>query len=318
MLTFVSSMKTKLILFISIFSLKIGLCQSNVPDSYKNFSSPSKIKILSWNIYMLPGIAPIRGRATRAKAIGETLKDSDYDVIVFQEAFHHKARRKIEKLLEEKFPYQAGPANRKLISMKTNSGIWIFSKHPIRSTRSIIYKNRLGIDAFSRKGALLVEIEINHQRIQVAGTHLQNAGPYWIKQQQCVEFYHRLLKPELKEDVPQIVCGDFNIKQKHEEEYRLMLQNLNAINGELSGEIKNSYNRAENDLHVDKTSNDADLIDYILVRNTIGMEVTHRKISIFKKQWSPLHADLSDHYAVEAQFNFDNAIVASTSIAEKK
>ena len=98
---------------------------------------------------MLPGVVRVKGKGERADAIGGILKDSDYDVIVFQEAFQRKARKKIFRQLHEKYPYQSGPANQKLISYKTNSGLWIFSKHPIVSSESIIFKNKSGIDAVS-------------------------------------------------------------------------------------------------------------------------------------------------------------------------
>jgi len=88
-----------------------------------------KIKILSWNIYMLPHlVAAHSNKSERATVIGETLMRSDYDVIFFQEAFHSTARNKILTQLQNKFPYHAGPANRRFFSLKTNSGLWIFSK----------------------------------------------------------------------------------------------------------------------------------------------------------------------------------------------
>jgi len=264
---------------------------------------------------MLPGIVAMKGKAERAKAIGEVLCDSDYDVIVFQEAFHQPSRRKINRLLKDKFPYQAGPANQKLISLKTNSGIWIFSKYPIVSTKSIIFKNRCGIDAFSRKGALLAEISFQQRLVQIAGTHLQNSGPSWVKQTQCVEFYHRVLKPEFKFGVPQIICGDFNINQKNSEEYKSMLQSLNAVDTELSSGLMHSYDRARNDLHVEK-GNKADLIDYILVRNPSEFELVNTKIVAIRKKWSDHHVDLSDHFALEAQLRLNSIYVSRGSLGK--
>lgn len=305
-----TSMKTQVILLVSVLTLKIGSCQSE-----QAVSPSSKLKILSWNIYMLPGIVAMKGKAERAKAIGEVLRSSDYDVIVFQEAFHQPSRRKINRLLRGKYPYQAGPANQKLISLKTNSGVWIFSKHRILSTKSIIFKNRSGIDAFSRKGALLAEISFQGRRIQIAGTHLQNSGPSWVKQTQCVEFYHRVLKPESKSGVPQIICGDFNINQKNSEEYRSMLQSLNAVDTELSSGLMHSYDRAQNDLHVEKGDN-ADLIDYILVRNTGEFEWVNTKIVALRKKWCDRHADLSDHFALEAQLQLNSIFVSRGALGK--
>src|SRR3954468_23841955 len=93
----------------------------------KENSPLKKIKILSWNIYMLPHlVATHSNKKERATAIGETLLASDYDVIFFQEAFHSTARNKILTQLQTTYTYHAGPANRKLFSIKANSGLWIF------------------------------------------------------------------------------------------------------------------------------------------------------------------------------------------------
>jgi endonuclease/exonuclease/phosphatase family metal-dependent hydrolase len=291
-------MKFQLILLISFISFKVGFCQPQTS------SPPAKIKILSWNIYMLPGIVKKGGKVERASAIGKILKESDYDVIVFQEAFHRRARKKIYQQLKDSFPYQTGPANQQLISCKTNSGIWIFSKHPIVAAQSIIFKNHSGIDAFSRKGGLIAEVMINQTLVQVAGTHLQNSGQPWIRQSQCVEFYNRLLKPMQKEGVPQILCGDFNINREKEEEYNFMLQTLRATDGELCGELKYTYDRQQNDLHVE-AGQQKDLIDYILIRDSENQfATTTRQIKVMRNNWHRQHTDLSDHFALEVEIKF--------------
>lgn len=304
-------MNNRLILIISLLTFKVGFCQP-----MQSPPPPEKIKILSWNIYMLPGVVRVKGKGERADAIGNILKDSDYDVIVFQEAFQRNARKKIFRHLHEKYPYQSGPANQKLISYKTNSGLWIFSKHPIVSSHSIIFKNKSGIDAFSRKGGLITEVDVNGSIIQIAGTHLQNSGHPWIRQSQCVEFYNRLLQPLHKEGVPQIVCGDFNINRKKEEEYNFMLQTLRATDGELVGALQYSYDRLQNDLHVEAGRNQ-DLIDYILIRDPSNQFIsTSREIKAIRKNWDTIHADLSDHFALEAELRFAHSPLLSKNIVE--
>jgi len=253
---------------------------------------------------MLPGfLSNQNGR--RADAIGKRLASSDYDVIVFQEAFCSLARNKIRRLLETEFPYHVGPANQKLFSLKTNSGLWLFSKYPIVAYQSIIFKSRCGTDALSRKGALLVELDVNGRTLQIAGTHLQNSGETWLRHAQCVEFYERLLKPNRKEGVPQILCGDFNIdKNACPESYRFMLTALHASDGELDSENKFTYDRQNNDLHVEKGTG-MDLIDYILVReNGAWVNCFNRQVKIIKKPWSLGHEDLSDHYSLEAEIYY--------------
>lgn len=260
-----------------------------------------KLKILSWNIYMLPSFLG-KGTASRAEAIGKLLASSDYDVIVFQEAFDGHSRRIISRLLQPAFSFQAGPANQKVLSLKTNSGIWIFSKYPIRNTASIIFKTRMGIDAFSRKGALLAEIEVRGQRIQIIGTHLQNAGGDWLRHSQCVELYNRLLKAHERIGVPQIVCGDFNIDRfRNEESYSYMLHILDAADGATSGSTRFSYDRLNNDL-TSEADTRQDLIDYVLFRQSREYSLSaERRIRVFRHPWRKGVSDLSDHFAMEAE-----------------
>jgi endonuclease/exonuclease/phosphatase family metal-dependent hydrolase len=282
---------------------------------------PSKtVKVLSWNIFMLPGFIG-QGKIPRADAIGKILAATDYDVIVFQEAFHHKARKKISRLLQPAYPFQAGPANQKLFSLKTNSGIWIFSKFPIEQSYSIIFKTRQGIDAFARKGALLIDLKIGNQSIQIAGTHLQNGGSDGLRSNQCKELYSRLLKKHERLGVPQIVCGDFNIdRYRSDKEYQDMLQTLNAVDGTVFGPNAYSYDRVRNDLTTEAGSQ-LDLIDYVLIRsNSMEIESGSRKIHALQHPWSPSHKDLSDHFAVEAEISLpgQQPAIASTGPALPK
>jgi endonuclease/exonuclease/phosphatase family metal-dependent hydrolase len=298
-------MKRKILLIQIFFLLHSSLLFS---QSITESHPLEKLKILSWNIYMLPKFIKNSGKIKRAEKIGEMLDSLKYDVIVFQEAFHKGARKRIRKILSTTYPYQAGPANKKFLSLKTNSGLWIFSKHPIISSKSILYKSRSGIDAFSRKGAIMVELNVNGYKIQVAGTHLQNSGGNWIKRSQCVEFYNELIKPFRKQGIPQVICGDFNINRDSIENYKFMLQTLNAEDGELKGELKHSYDRKNNDLHVEE-GNKQDLIDYILIRNNGGMiNCLGRQIKPIRKRWHKNFKDLSDHYPLEAEIYFNNIL----------
>lgn len=265
---------------------------------------PQKIKVLSWNIYMLPGFLGF-GKLERSEAIGKLLAEGTYDVIVFQEAFHGPARKRIQQHLSATYPYQAGPANAPAFSLKTNSGLWIFSKHPIDTSYAMAFETRYGIDAFSRKGALLVQLNVNGQRIQVIATHLQNAGAAWRKQQQCAELY-QYLEAYRKPGVPQLICGDFNIdRYTAGNEYQQMLSTLQAENLEMQpGSI--SYDRANNDLQVEK-GNAQSLLDFLLTRtNQAWLTCGERNIRRLQYAWHPRHHDLSDHYSLEAEVTFSN------------
>ena len=284
-----------LILIIAVYQCQVTFAQ---PESITHPSK--KLKILSWNIYMLPPlIASHSGKVDRAEAIGQVLDSSDYDVIFLQEAFHPKARKIITDRLSGQYPYNAGPAGKKWFSIKTSSGLQVFSKHPILFQSEITYKTRYGIDALSRKGALMIELDFHGQRIQVVGTHLQNCGPGWLKKIQCAEMNERLLKPFAKNEVPQIVCGDFNIDRKGEEETYLSLLKLLEVvdtNGDTSAI---TYDRIDNELKNETGSRD--IIDYVFVKdNGCGLKWIS-KVQRLRKKWSKRASDLSDHYSVAAE-----------------
>lgn len=170
-----------------------------------------RLKILSWNIYMLPSfVYASTDKKARAEGIIEVLNQSDYDIIVFQEAFHKVSRKRLWKGLNENFPYQYGPANRVAISFKANSGIWILSKIPLQYVHEIKYNECEGDGCLARKGVLMVEGEMNGNRFQILGTH-NNGGETNFSQ--FNQLRNELLEPYRKEGVPQIICGDFNTKK---------------------------------------------------------------------------------------------------------
>jgi len=189
-----------------------------------------------------------------------------------------------------------------MLSLKTHSGIWIVSKHPIDTSYAMVFKTRQGVDAFSRKGALLAEIRIDGQLLQIVGTHLQNAGGDWLRYSQCVELHNRLLLPLGRLNVPQIVCGDFNINRYHAgSAYQYMLEALGAVDGVTRGGHPFSYDRLANDLTTER-GNQQDLIYYVLFRPANQNDSAgERRIRLFRHSWTKNHRDLSDHFALEAE-----------------
>ena len=61
-------------------------------DIEKSNEATKSLKILSWNIYMLPYISLFNHNADRAKVIADKPEYSDYQIIIFQEAFSNKCR----------------------------------------------------------------------------------------------------------------------------------------------------------------------------------------------------------------------------------
>lgn len=256
------------------------------------------LRILSWNIYMLPRFALITGKRQRAKKIAELLKESDYHILVFQEAFLGDARKIIRKGLAATFPYAYGPANRKF-SIKANSGIWILSKLPLKQLDVIQYSECDGFDdCFARKGALLMEGEHEGHAFQILGTHLQAGGPQRIRHGQFLEV-RTILDEHKRENIPQIVCGDMNTAHAKKADYEDMLSCLDVEDGPLEITLEECEDGYLNDMHEGGVRN-LWLIDYVFYReNAKPAKSIKRKMPNLRKKWSKKHRDLSDHFPLD-------------------
>lgn len=256
------------------------------------------LRILSWNIFMLPRIVHDNSKCTRAEFIAEELKNSEYQVLVFQEAFLSEARRIIRKHLDGVFPHEYGPANEKG-GIKTSSGIWVLSKIPLRQLEEIKFAQCHGIaDCFARKGALLLEGEHEGQVFQVLGTHLQSTGPQATRQAQYKDM-RAMLDRHRRPEVPQIVCGDMNTSKSRKEDYQDMLQALDVEDGPLDIQVEGKEDVYPNDLRT-WGNGKFEVIDYVFYRgNSRPAKKVTRTLCSIRKHWSKEHKDLSDHFAVD-------------------
>lgn len=271
-----------------------------VPSAHAQDSTQKELKILSWNIKMLPlSFIKKKNHHTRARKIAKELQKREYDIIVFQEAFRASSRKVLKKKLRKKYPYIYGPANRWWSPTKTNSGIWVLSKIPLEELETIAFENCEGSDCLARKGALLLEGDWKGNTFQVLGTHLEAGGPDKIRKNQFRELANKLLKKHQKEKVPQFICGDMNTAQ-NDSLYQEMLTILQAEDIQLSKntDVKfTSYNAKKQ----------TKVIDYILLKkNKLKFSKLARSIRMIGEKWdlkNPImvdtHGGLSDHLAVE-------------------
>ncbi|MFN0201146.1 MAG: sphingomyelin phosphodiesterase [Bacteroidia bacterium] len=262
--------------------------------------STEKLKVLSWNIYMLPNMIKPSQKRERAREIVNVVQNSDYDVIVFQEAFLSRARHIIRKGVKQLYPYQVGPANRKLIGLKMHSGVWILSRVPIKKVKDIRFKNCAVADCMARKGATMIEGQKNGKPFQLIGTHVQADDFQGIRNTQFRQIFKELIQPFQKKDVPILISGDLNTPKDDEKSYKEMLEVLQAEDGETSGETEGTYNTTygtDKDFRKEKPL----ILDYILIRkNNRFIKHLNRKVQVFRaKKNEKMY--LSDHFAVEAE-----------------
>ena len=80
-------LKFLVILFLVLFVQNETIAQRN-----------AELSILSWNVFLRPAILN-DGQLDRVDSIVKYLENSNADILVLQEVFHKKARRKLTKQL---------------------------------------------------------------------------------------------------------------------------------------------------------------------------------------------------------------------------
>lgn len=306
------------LVFLLCLSSLIGQEQAPVADTDTTTAEyQPQLKVLSWNIYLLPRLIRKVGQLERSKIIAEKLLLADYDVIVFQEAFDKRSRNILWNIIKEIYPYEVGPVNEernKFFSI-TNGGVWIVSKHPLKTVGSILFDDCKGFDCGSRKGALMVEVEKDGIAYQVIGTHMQaddSPKKEDIRNKQLLQIKTQLVDTYHRDGVPQLLCGDFNIHKRDLKHYNQMLLTLAATEENVcSPDLIEENPAITEEVHTyDCNSNDlvdyeeATTLDYILVKNNnFSFRFIRRKVTTFLGNWSSkklLHRkNLSDHHAVE-------------------
>ena len=256
------------------------------------------LTILSWNIKMFS--APygwLHNRIERAENIIQSLKNStNYDVILFQEAFSSKIRKQIYRGLKLLYPYQIEPEDH-FNFFKTNSGLWAISKMPIELIDQISFSKLKEWDWMSSKGAKLYSVIKNDKEILLINTHLQSdykTNYSSIRRSQYDEINLGLILPYVKINKPLILCGDLNISNVVN--LNKMLKHLNLKNGPLSGKLQFSTFSQPNEL-----------VDYILVKtDKFRFKSIQRRIQDFSMDFLEYSTNMSDHYPIEANFIWEH------------
>lgn len=279
--------------------LFIALLGSSMFSSFAaGINEPKKLRILSYNIQMLPRwiLHMDHGPVKRAKLIPEKLIADSIDIIVFQEAFDKKCMRIISKQLKPFYPYVVGPGNDRKVGIKINSGVMMFSKIPMKFVDEVDFTECESEDCWARKGALLAEADWNGKPIQILGTHKEAGGSLTLKTGQYLEILG-MVRKHTKAGVPQLLCGDFNIR-KGSDIYTAMVATFGMEDGDITGELQYTSDHLLNDMSTYRPD-DRKVIDFIFYRaNGVKPVFVQREIRRYLQRWSDKHEDLSDHLAV--------------------
>ncbi len=237
--------------------------------SFLGYNQGDSIKVLSWNVFLRPGILQ-DGQMERVEEIAGYLRNSGADVLVLQELFHSRARKVLKKELKDLYPYQTkkGPVS----WLGIPSGVVLFSKQPIVREKRISFSFAKGSDRLAKKGAIAVTIIKNEQRISIVGTHLQAGSDPQKKRirssqiDQVSEF-----SKEIDQNEVLIYAGDFNVR-KGSGMFKNLLAKLRSKKIKVAEKQMPIYTANFKDNGLYPAQGDPSWIDFILVRKSKGVK----------------------------------------------
>ncbi|MBU1311332.1 MAG: sphingomyelin phosphodiesterase [Gammaproteobacteria bacterium] len=278
---------------------------SNLPPQ-EPLAGADSLKVLTYNIYALPLVAS--DIATRLTELPAALKG--YDVLFLQEAFSADSPALLRALAAE-YPYQTEILRAPLSGINVyNGGVVIASRYPLGEISYLVYPDCTGTDCFADKGFIYAEVIKHGKGYHVVNTHAASFDSDAARQMRQAQFklmqQHIAAKPIPVTDAV-IYGGDFNVnKLRFADDYSQMQANLAAAVPAISG-----YSAATFDPRVNHYAASYDTVEYLdyLVYSTAHKQPRYavNDVRVFRSTGDALWRkwDLSDHFAVLAEFRFD-------------
>ncbi len=262
----------------------------------------SDLKVLSWNVFMIPKPINFTLQEQRTIQMIHSLNQEDYDLLFFQEAFSKKFRKTISKALNPNYPYSFYLKKSPRPWHFINSGLLIFSKYPFLVLDTLYFRKCTHSDCLSSKGATLIEVNQNSNKIQFLTTHTQawdDEKAQEVRKTQFLEIKKLLLRHQ-KWGVDQYLLGDLNIDRNAIHEYPFILSLLDMQDFSLSGDL-NYTNGFKIDCYKTPGGTANQWLDHLWgsSQNT-KTDVTYVAVKEFNGNFSNKECSLSDHHAIEA------------------
>jgi endonuclease/exonuclease/phosphatase family metal-dependent hydrolase len=266
------------------------------------------LKVLSWNVQLLPRSFSLFSKALRKKQavrtpwIIEHCQQADYDIIVFQEVFDQPLSKQLKAALLDRYPYQVDPL--KQAGRLTSSGILIVSKWPIQKVGAVVYPKGAHEDAWAAKGCTVVKLQQKEKEVYIAGTHLQAGRSNAAKSQRAIQYQaiKTLLDTVTNDSLPIVLAGDLNTRKSETALYSKMLKILNMQDQPLDEERPYTIDRNNT---WNKKGGSNQQLDYILLRpQQSKLQLQQQKLLRLQNKWKEQPMDLADHYGVIATFEW--------------
>lgn len=265
-----------------------------------SFVHADEVRLLTWNVFMLPKPIKFSLQAERTPLIIKQLKNSQYDVIVLQEAFAKSFREQLKTHLFPKFPFHHY-LGRKIGSLTVyGSGVYLLSKFPIVSTEHVYYSECAKADCFASKGTLLATLRLpSGKHFQIAGTHLQAGRKNFNIRTRQLQQVKNLMKENAKPDQPLVYVGDMNIDALKGTEFDSALQLLGMSSAKLEGPL-NYTGGYPIECYRKPGANAKKWIDHVWTQAGSSLKITSLKVRPYLEIIYEKECPLSDHYGVEA------------------
>ncbi|HSG82695.1 MAG TPA: endonuclease/exonuclease/phosphatase family protein [Gemmatimonadota bacterium] len=176
------------------------------------------LRIATFNAWALPLRIPTQDKRRRLERLPEALVALDADVIVLQEMFDVKARRRL--LREMCPPYETTPEARRsrralrFLPIDASGGLVVLSRLPIASSRFVAHPAGLGRkpdERVGRKGAMFVRIKTPVGPLTLLAIHLYAGTRPKDTVVRSAQLAPLLRALELEADgTPVVLAGDIN------------------------------------------------------------------------------------------------------------
>lgn len=279
-----------------------------------SFTYAKSVKVLTWNVQMLPSKWSFLSKELQKKQQLRTqwilryIQQNDFDILFFQEAFDAHFLKVLSDSLAAQYPYRIAPHQGG--GIKLSNGLWTLSKFPITDLAHITYEAKSYPDLFAAKGAQLLCAEVETQKIFFINTHLQaddaKAKHASIRQRQLLQIKTQLIMPFIHASDALICTGDYNIAAASDEHRHLKdILGLHDIIADFKMQLptfssKNYWNKGQEV---------AQRLDYFL-SNLIALWPLKESIQLHTPSvnYKGQTIDMADHYGLAMSFELADAL----------
>ncbi|MCR4178732.1 sphingomyelin phosphodiesterase [Providencia vermicola] len=298
---------------------------------------PNKIKVMTFNTYLLHVPLFSIGASTRNTRINAMIRDnifSDVDIVIFQEVFSQDSEKKLFSGMRELGVIYHTPVaaqyNESILAycdsnncwnnkkgtwdiiQQVNSGIAIASRYPIIYREYHLFDDSgCGADRFSAKGGVRAVIDFKGSKVNVIGTHMQSDDHYCImttpsdhRKTQLNQLINWANSIASEENLAVVLGGDLNINYTQRE----YIQALDIIGWGEPEYVSStpSWDVTSNDIikaaHPDEK--ESWHLDYIFAKNVASIKEQTRQVKMKTAYYynnNNAYYDYSDHYPVVAE-----------------